>query len=84
MTKDEAMKTGHELDIYLDSEMADEKTGRLDELWQSIYDVVQLADGGIIESDQREINAAIVWLKEAQSLTDDYKDMAIPFEVKEC
>jgi hypothetical protein len=83
MTKEEAMKTGHDLDVYLDSEMADEKTGRLDDLWQSIYDVVQLCDGGIMESDPREMRDAIKWLKEVQPLTKDYKTLSIPFEVKD-
>ncbi len=83
MTKEEAMKTGRDLDVYLDSEMADEKTGRLDDLWQSIYDVVQLCDGGIMESDPREMRDAIAWLKEVQPMTEDYKTLSIPFEVKE-
>jgi hypothetical protein len=63
--------------------MADEKTGRLDDLWQSIYDVVQLCDGGIMESDPREMRDAIKWLKEVQPLTKDYKTLSIPFEVKD-
>lgn len=83
MTKEEAMKTGRDLDVYLDSEMADEKTGRLDDLWQSIYDVVQLCDGDIMESDPREMRDAIAWLKEVQPMTEDYKTLSIPFEVKE-
>lgn len=83
MTKEEAMKTGRDLDVYLDSEMADEKTGRLDDLWQSIYDVVQLCDGGIMESDPREMRDAIAWLKKVQPMTEDYKTLSIPFEVKE-
>ena len=83
MTKEEAMKTGRDLDVYLDSEMADEKTGRLDDLWQSIYDVVQFCDGGIMESDPREMRDAIAWLKEVQPMTEDYKTLSIPFEVKE-
>ena len=52
MSKEEAMRTGHELDIYVDSEMSDEKTGKLDELWQSIYDLVQVATYGIVEEDE--------------------------------
>lgn len=84
MTKEEAIREGHDLDVYLDSEQSDEKSGRLDDLWQSIFDVVQLADGGIIESDPREIRDAIAWLKKTQSLTDDYKEKKIPFEAPEC
>lgn len=80
MTKEEAMKSGRELDVYLDSEMADEKTGALDDLWQSIYDVVQLCTGGIMESDPMEIEAALQWLKEVQPLTKDYKTLSLDFD----
>lgn len=80
MTKEEAMKSGRELDVYLDSEMADEKTGALDDLWQSIYDVVQLCTGGIMESDPREIETALQWLKEVQPLTKDYKTLSLDFD----
>lgn len=84
MNKEEAIKKGHALDVYLDSEQSDQKSGSLDDLWQSVFDVVQLADGGIIESDPREIRDAILWLKETQSLTEDYKEKNIPFEVPVC
>lgn len=84
MTKNEAIKKGHDLDVYLDSEQSDQQSGSLDDLWQSIFDVVQLADGGIIESDPREIRDAIIWLKEVQMLTEDYKEKKIPFEVPVC
>ena len=77
----EAILQGHELDVYLDSEMADEQTGRFDDLWQSIYDIVQLGCGGIVESDPRELEAAIIWLKATQSLTQDYLTLPVDFEV---
>ena len=82
MSKEEAMKTGHELDIYVDSEMSDEKTGKLDDLWQSIYDLVQVATYGIVEEDEEELRKAIAWLKEVQPLTDQYQDTDIYFEVQ--
>ena len=75
------MRTGHELDIYVDSEMSDEKTGKLDDLWQSIYDLVQVATYGIVEEDEEELRKAIAWLKEVQPLTDQYQDTDIYFEV---
>lgn len=84
MSKEEVINKGHELDVYLDSEQSDQKTGSLDDLWQSIFDVVQLADGGIIESDPREIRDAIIWLKDARPLTEDYREKKIPFEVPAC
>ncbi|MBO6046282.1 MAG: hypothetical protein J6P61_00880 [Erysipelotrichaceae bacterium] len=82
MTREEAMTTGRDLDVYIDSEMADEKTGELDDLWQSIYDIVQVATFGIVEEDPEELKAAIVWLKEVQPMTEAYKTLAIPFEVE--
>lgn len=82
MTKEEAMTTGRDLDVYIDSEMADEKTGELDDLWQSIYDIVQVATFGIVEEDPEELKAAIAWLKEVQPMTEAYKTLAIPFEVE--
>lgn len=79
MTIAEAIKQGHELDVYLDSEMSDRESGSLDDLWQSIFDVLQLAAGGIIESDPRELTAGLVWLEKTQSLTKDYVEKKIPF-----
>ena len=61
--------------------MSDEKTGKLDDLWQSIYDLVQVATYGIVEEDEEELRKAIAWLKEVQPLTDQYQDTDIYFEV---
>ncbi len=82
MTKEEAMEKGHDLDVYLDSEMSDEETHDFDDLWQSIYDIVQLGINGIVESDPREEKAAVAWLKETQALTKNYKHKEILFEVE--
>jgi len=81
MTIEEAIKTGHDLDVYIDSEMSDEESHSLDDLWQSIYDIVQLACGGIVEEDPQEVSNAITWLKEAQPLTKVYQDLDIPFTI---
>lgn len=81
MTLKEAFTTGRELDVYIDSEMADQDSHRFDDLWQSIYDIVQVAVGGIVEEDPEELKKAIQWLKETQDKTEDYKTLDIPFEV---
>lgn len=82
MTKKEAFLTGQELDVYPDSEMADEQTHNFDDLWQSIYDIVQLGTYGIVEEDADELNKAIQWLKDTQSITDQYQTVSLDFEVK--
>ena len=51
MTLKEAYETGRDLDVYVDSEMADQDSHSFDDLWQSIYDIVQVAVGGIVEED---------------------------------
>ncbi len=79
MNIQEAMNSGHELDIYVDSEMADEKTGEFDDLWQSIYDLVQVATFGIVEEEESELEKAIDWLKKTQALTTKYKELEINF-----
>ena len=79
MSIEQAMTTGRELDVYIDSEMADEKTNALDDLWQSIYDIVQVATFGIVEEDPEELKKAIAWLKEVQPMTEAYKTLDIPF-----
>lgn len=80
MTKEEAIKKAHEMYAYETSEKADEKTGDFDALWQSIYDVCQLATFGIIDDiEQDEIEEALHWLKETQLLTKDYQNKDIDF-----
>lgn len=80
MTKEQAMKKAHEMYVYETSEKADEKTGDFDALWQSIYDVCQLASYDIIDDVEKdEIEEAIEWLRETQKLTKDYQDKDIDF-----
>ena len=76
MTLKEAYETGRDLDVYVDSEMADQDS------WQSIYDIVQVSVGGIVEEDPEELKKAIAWLKETQDKTEAYKTLDIPFEVE--
>lgn len=45
MTLKEAYETGRDLDVYVDSEMADRDSHSFDDLWQSIYDIVQVSVG---------------------------------------
>ena len=45
MTKEEATKKAHQMSAYLESEKADEQTHDFDDLWQSLYDICQLATG---------------------------------------
>ena len=69
-----ATKKAHE------SEKADEKDSSFDALWQSIYDVCQIASYGIIDTvEEDELQEAIEWLKETQSLTTLYKDFQMLF-----
>ena len=79
MTKEEATKKAHTMGAYLDSEQADKETHDFDDLWQSLYDVCQLATFGIVELTQEEIDEAMDWLKETQSLTKLYKTTEIYF-----
>ena len=78
MTLKEAYETGRDLDVYVDSEMADQDSHSFDDLWQSIYDIVQVAVGGIVEEDPEELKKAI----ETQDKTEAYKTLDIPFEVE--
>ena len=55
MTLKEAYETGRDLDVYVDSEMADQDSHSFDDLWQSIYDIVQVSVGGIVEEDPEEL-----------------------------
>ncbi|UTY38426.1 hypothetical protein NMU03_12280 [Allocoprobacillus halotolerans] len=63
----------------MESEQADEKTHDFDDLWQSLYDVCQLATYGIVELTQEEIDEAIAWLKQTQPLTKQYQETDIYF-----
>lgn len=82
MTLKEAYETGRDLDVYVDSEMADQDSHSFDDLWQSIYDIVQVAVGGIVEEDPEELKKAIAWLKETQDKTEAYKTLDISFEAE--
>jgi hypothetical protein len=80
MDKSEAIKKAHEMYVYEESEQADQESGLFDDLWQSIYDVCQIASFGIIDTvEEDELQEAIEWLKETKSLTEHYKDLEINF-----
>ena len=79
MTKEEAVKVAHEMYAYEISEQADETTGNFDDLWQSIYDVLQVATYGIVDMEEDEIKEAMDWLKETQSISEKYKETEIYF-----
>lgn len=80
--KKDAIQKAHELAVYLESEMADQKETNhpMDALWQSIYDVCQLASSGIIDTIKpEELQAGITWLKENQKETKEYKNFTLNF-----
>lgn len=80
MDKEKAIEMAHDMYVYETSEKADEKEGAFDALWQSIYDVVQVASFGIIDDvEEDELNEAIDWLKETKHFTKKYKDFDIHF-----
>lgn len=80
MTKQEAIKEAHEMYLYELSEQTDQESGRFDDLWQSLYDICQLASYGIIEDVvEEEINEVKDWLKQTQSMTKDYQTTEIYF-----
>lgn len=80
MSIEEATQKAHAMYAYETSEKADLKSGHFDDLWQSIYDVCQIATYGIIDDiEEDEIQEALSWLKETQSLTTDYQDVDISF-----
>ena len=79
MSKEEAVKLAHEMYAYEISEQADENTGNFDDLWQSIYDVLQIATYGIVDMEDDEIKEAMDWLKETQSMSEKYKETEIYF-----
>lgn len=78
--KEKAIEVAHSMYVYETSEKADEKDGSFDALWQSIYDVVQIASFGIIDDvEEDELQEAIEWLKDTQHLTKNYKDKDMHF-----
>ena len=79
MTKEEAIQKAHAMSAYIESEQADEKTHDFDDLWQSLYDICQLATYGIVELTQEEIDEAINWLKDTQMMTKQYQETEIYF-----
>lgn len=81
MTKEEAIHQAHEMYAYETSEKADQKTQDFDALWQSLYDVCQLATYGIIDDlEEDEIHEAMCWLQATQSMTKKYQDTDIYFK----
>lgn len=79
MNKEEAMKKAHDMYAYEISEQSDAQTNDFDALWQSIYDVLQVATYGIVDMEQDEIDEAMVWLKQTQVMTEKYKETEIWF-----
>lgn len=80
MNKEQAKQTAHEMYVYEISEQTDQKTGNFDDLWQSIYDICQLATYGIIDDlVEEELNEAMEWLKDTQHLTKNYQNTEIYF-----
>lgn len=80
MIKQEAIHKAHQMYAYEISEQSDQQTNDFDDLWQSLYDICQIATFGIIEDlEEDEIQEAISWLKETQELTKKYLDKEIYF-----
>ena len=79
MSKEGAVKLAHEMYAYEISEQADETTGNFDDLWQSIYDILQVATYGIVDMEDDEIKEAMDWLKETQFMSEKYKETEIYF-----
>ncbi|MCD7892317.1 MAG: hypothetical protein LUG60_01320 [Erysipelotrichaceae bacterium] len=79
MNKEEAIKKAHNMYAYEISEQADMENNDFDALWQSIYDVLQVATYGIVDMEQDEIDEAMQWLRETQSMTTNYKETEIWF-----
>ena len=80
MSKEDAIKIAHAMYAYETSEQADQESGSFDDLWQSIYDVCQIASYGIIDDlEEDELQEAIEWLKLTQHYTKDYQDLEIVF-----
>lgn len=79
MTKEEAIKKAHDMYAYEESEQSDQDSGDFDALWQSLYDVCQLATYGILEFTDEEIQETKDWLIQTQALTKDYQKTEIYF-----
>lgn len=80
MTKEEAILKAHQMYAYETSEQADQENHDFDTLWQSLYDVCQLATYGILDDlSEEELKEAMDWLKETQSMTKDYQNKEIYF-----
>ena len=80
-TIEEATIKGHEMYVYEESEQSDKDNNSFDNLWQSIYDVCQVASYGIIDTiEPDELEEAIQWLKDTQELTEVYKETEIYFQ----
>ncbi|MCD7840559.1 MAG: hypothetical protein LUG46_08055 [Erysipelotrichaceae bacterium] len=79
MNKEEAIKQAHQMYAYEISEQADSENHDFDALWQSIYDVLQVATYGIVDMEQDEIDEAMAWLRETQAMTENYKETEIWF-----
>lgn len=78
--KEQAVSKAHSMYVYETSEQSDIKDPTFDALWQSIYDVVQVASFGIIDDvEEDELLEAIEWLKDTKDLTKKYKDFKIEF-----
>ena len=75
----DAITQGLNLYAYEESEQSFEETNDFDDLWQSIYDVCQIATFGIIELDKEDIDEALSWLKQTQELTKKYLKTEIYF-----
>lgn len=80
MTKEEAILKAHDMYAYEESEKTDIETGDFDDLWQSLYDVCQLATYGILDLEQEDIQEALEWLEITQSMTTKYKETQIYFK----
>lgn len=79
MTKQESINLAHNMYAYEISEQSDQESGDFDALWQSIYDVCQIATFGIVDMEEDEIQEALSWLKETQILTENYQNKDIYF-----
>lgn len=80
MNKQEAVLKAHEMYAYQASEKGDEENNDFDALWQSLYDVCKLVHFKVIDDlEVEEVQEALDWLKETQSLTKDYQEKEILF-----
>lgn len=79
MTKEDAVKRAHNMYAYEESEQADQENHDFDALWQSLYDVCQLATYGVLDLTDEDIQETKSWLKETQSMTAKYLETEIYF-----